>query len=79
VNDAVARFVADLHETGIPPGRRAMLALLYDRTLTAAIASDCAGSGSVCDVTQIGYLQFDISSVHGEERVPAMHTSFLKI
>ena len=34
--------------------------------LSAVIASDCVGPGSVCNVTQTGYLQYDISSIPGK-------------
>lgn len=34
--------------------------------LATVIASDCAGSGSVCNVIQIGYAEFEITSVPGE-------------
>lgn len=34
--------------------------------IAVVIASDCIGTGSFCSVTQIGYTEFEISSVRGE-------------
>lgn len=34
--------------------------------IAVVIASDCVGSGSACSVTQIGYTDFEISSIRGE-------------
>jgi hypothetical protein len=33
--------------------------------IAVVIASDCIGTGSVCNVTQIGYTEFEISSIRG--------------
>jgi len=44
--------------------------------LSAVIASDCVGPGSVCNVTQIGYLQYDISSIPGKNKCGKAYVVF---
>ena len=44
--------------------------------LAAVIGSDCAGSGTVCNVTQTGTTQFSISSVPGQNRCGTAYVVF---